>query len=83
MDAGKLTIRQIAKLAGVSRSTVSRVLNDHPNVSPQTRERVLQVVAETGFQPDPIARSLSSRRADLAKESPRLGKEVNNITREE
>ncbi|MGD2206341.1 MAG: LacI family DNA-binding transcriptional regulator [Anaerolineae bacterium] len=65
MTAEKLTIRQIAKLAGVSRSTVSRVLNDHPNVSPETRERVLHVVAETGFRPDPIARSLSSRRADI------------------
>ena len=83
MDAGKLTITQIAKLAGVSRSTVSRVLNDHPNVSSQTRERVLQVVAETGFHPDPIARSLSSRRTGSATESPRLGKEVNNITKED
>jgi LacI family transcriptional regulator len=65
MAEGKLTIRQIAKLAEVSRSTVSRVLNDHPNVNPQTRERVLQVVTETGFHPDPIARSLSSRRVDI------------------
>lgn len=65
MTEGKLTIRQIAKLAGISRSTVSRVLNDHPNVNPQTRERVLQVIADTGFRPDPIARSLSSRRAGI------------------
>jgi LacI family transcriptional regulator len=65
MAEGKLTIRQIAKLAGVSRSTVSRVINDHPNVSPETREQVLQIVAETGFRPDPIARSLSSRRAGI------------------
>jgi LacI family transcriptional regulator len=65
MADGKLTIRQIAKLAGVSRSTVSRVINDHPNVSPETREQVLGVVTETGFQPDPFARSLSSRSADI------------------
>jgi LacI family transcriptional regulator len=65
MAEEKLTIRQIAKLAGVSRSTVSRVINDHPNVSPETRDQVLQVVAETGFHPDPIARSLSSRRAGI------------------
>jgi len=65
MEEEKLTIRQIAKLAGVSRSTVSRVINDHPNVSPETREHVLQIVAETGFRPDPIARSLSSRRAGI------------------
>jgi LacI family transcriptional regulator len=65
MEEEKLTIRQIAKLAGVSRSTVSRVINEHPNVSPETREQVLQIVAETGFRPDPIARSLSSRRAGI------------------
>jgi LacI family transcriptional regulator len=65
MAEEKLTIRQIAKLAGVSRSTVSRVINDHPNVSPKTREQVLQIVAETGFRPDPIARSLSSHRAGI------------------
>jgi LacI family transcriptional regulator len=65
MTEEKLTIRQIAKLAGVSRSTVSRVINEHPNVSRETREQVLQVVSETGFLPDPIARSLSSRRAGI------------------
>jgi LacI family transcriptional regulator len=65
MAEGKLTIRQIAKLAGVSRSTVSRVLNDHPNVNPETRDQVLRVITKTGFRPDPIARSLSSRRADM------------------
>jgi LacI family transcriptional regulator len=65
MAGEKLTIRQIAKLAGVSRSTVSRVINDHANVSPETREQVLRIVAETGFCPDPIARSLSSRRAGI------------------
>lgn len=63
--AEKLTIRQIAELAGVSRSTVSRVLNDHPHVSPETREHVMQVIVETGFRPDPIARSLSGRRTDM------------------
>ncbi len=65
MSTEKLTIRQIAKLAGVSRSTTSRVLNDHPNVSPELREKVQKVIAQTGFQPDPIARSLSSRRSKI------------------
>ena len=65
MAEEKLTIRQIAKLAGVSRSTASRVLNDHPNVSAGMRERVQKVIAETGYQPDPIARSLSSRRSNI------------------
>jgi LacI family transcriptional regulator len=65
MPTEKLTIRQIAKLADISRSSVSRVLNDHPNVSPKVREQVQKVIAETGYQPDPIARCLSSRRSRI------------------
>jgi LacI family transcriptional regulator len=65
MSEGKLTIRQIAKLARVSRSTVSRVLNAHPSVSSETRQRVQRVITETGYRPDPIARSLSNRRSDI------------------
>jgi len=57
-----LTLEQIAKLAGVSRSTASRAINGRPGVKPLTRERVLQVVREYGFQPDPVARSLASQR---------------------
>jgi LacI family transcriptional regulator len=65
MPTEKLTIRQIATLAGTSRSSVSRVLNNHPNVSPEVRQQVLDVIAETGYQPDPIARSLSNRRSNM------------------
>jgi LacI family transcriptional regulator len=57
-----LTLKEIAELAGVSRSTASRVLNDHPGVRPEVRERVSQVIREQDFQPDPAARSLASRR---------------------
>jgi LacI family transcriptional regulator len=46
---GRATIRDIADLAGVSIATVSRVLNDRPDVAPETRESVLQVVREHGF----------------------------------
>ena len=46
---GRATIRDIADLAGVSIATVSRVLNDRPDVAPETRENVLQVVREHGF----------------------------------
>ena len=62
---GKLTLEEIGKLAGVSRSTVSRVINRHPSVKPDVRERVLQVVAETGYYPDPAARSLASQRSGV------------------
>ncbi len=61
----KLTLEQIADLAGVSRSTVSRVINDHPSVKPEVRERVQEVIAETGYHPDPAARSLASRRSGI------------------
>jgi len=55
----KLTLEQIAKLSGVSRSTVSRVVNNHVSVKPEVRSRVLQVIEETGYLPDPAARSLA------------------------
>lgn len=58
-----LTLDDIAKLAGVSRSTVSRVINDHPNVSEKARARVLNVISKTGFLPNMAARSLASQRS--------------------
>jgi len=61
----KLTLEEIAQLSGVSRSTVSRVINDQPNVKAEVRERVLKVVAETGYHPDPAARSLAGRRTGV------------------
>jgi LacI family transcriptional regulator len=60
-----LTLEEIGKRAGVSRSTVSRVLNDHPNVRREVRERVEAVVAETGYHPNQAARALVARRSGL------------------
>jgi LacI family transcriptional regulator len=59
-----LTIEHIASLAAVSRSTVSRVLNNHPSVRPTVRERVLQVIREQNYAPQAAARSLASARTD-------------------
>lgn len=56
-------LEEIARLAGVSRSTVSRVVNDHPSVRPAVRQRVQRIIAETGFQPNAAARSLASQRS--------------------
>ena len=53
----KITIKDIANIAGVSISTVSRVLNGKGNVDPQLKERVLQVIRDTNFQPSSFARS--------------------------
>lgn len=61
----KLTLEQIAELSGVSRSTVSRVVNNHVSVRPEVRQRVLQVIEETGYHPDPAARSLASQRSGI------------------
>src|SRR3954462_14458531 len=59
---GRTTIRDIADLAGVSIATVSRVLNDRPDVAPDTRQTVLQVVREHGFSRNRGARALSGGR---------------------
>ncbi len=61
----KLTIRDIAHLAGVSTATVSRVLNNKPDVDPTTREHVMQVVQEHGFVPSVTASSLAGGRSPL------------------
>src|SRR5205085_5846716 len=62
---GRATIRDIADLAGVSIATVSRVLNDRPDVAPGTRETVMQVVREHGFSTNRGARGLSSGRSGI------------------
>jgi DNA-binding LacI/PurR family transcriptional regulator len=55
-------IFDVARLAGVSHQTVSRVINDRPNVRPATRERVEQAIAQLQFSPSPAARALVTRR---------------------
>jgi LacI family transcriptional regulator len=56
----KMNIDKVAKLAHVSRSVVSRVLNNHPNVSEEARERVERVVQEYNYKPNTLARSLAT-----------------------
>lgn len=58
-----LTLEDIAELAGVSRSTVSRVVNEQPNVRADVRKRVLQVIQTTGYHPNAAARTLASQRS--------------------
>ena len=59
----RLTIDQVALMAGVSRSVVSRVLNNHPRVSDDARARVLAVIREHDYRPSSLARSLATDRA--------------------
>jgi len=60
-----LTLEGIARIAGVSRSTVSRVVNDHPSVRAEVRGEVWRVIRETGYQPHAAARSLVTRRTRI------------------
>lgn len=62
---GKLTITDIARLAGVSKKTVSRVINHSGLVKEETRDRILKIVAEHRYRPDPQARALALRRSHL------------------
>lgn len=57
----RLNIDKVAKLAHVSRSVVSRVLNNHPNVSEEARQRVMKVVDQYNYKPNSVARSLATR----------------------
>jgi DNA-binding LacI/PurR family transcriptional regulator len=65
-DVGDLSrppvMADVARLAGVSHQTVSRVLNEHPNVRPLTRERVLDAIRELAYRPNAAARTLVTRR---------------------
>lgn len=57
-----MTLRQVAALAGTSKSTVSRVLTDHPRISEATRKRIMRVIERCAYQPNQVARSLARGR---------------------
>lgn len=61
----RVTIKQIAERAGVSKATVSRVINNSKPVSDDIRKKVLQVIEETNFKPSSVARSLTSQSTQL------------------
>src|SRR5688572_31867730 len=58
--AQQITIADVAKEAGVSKQTVSKVLNDYPDVAIATRKRVQEVIDRLGYQPNALARNLSA-----------------------
>lgn len=57
-----MNIYDISRLAGVSRKTVQRVLNHAPNVKPETRDKIKQIMDEHHFEPSAVARKLSSKK---------------------
>ncbi|HVM72731.1 MAG TPA: LacI family DNA-binding transcriptional regulator [Anaerolineales bacterium] len=59
----RVTIKEVAKTANVSTQTVSRVINERPDVSPTTRKSVQDVIQKLGYQPSALARSLIHQRS--------------------
>jgi LacI family transcriptional regulator len=59
---GQVTIAEVAREAGVSTQTVSRVVNNRQEISPETRQRIQEIIKRMGYHPNAIARSLSQRR---------------------
>jgi DNA-binding LacI/PurR family transcriptional regulator len=57
------SIRDVARIAGVSRQTVSRVINSHPSLRPETRDRVQSVINQLGYRPNRVARALGGNRS--------------------
>ncbi|HET9871934.1 MAG TPA: LacI family DNA-binding transcriptional regulator [Propionibacteriaceae bacterium] len=57
------SIRDVARLAGVSHQTVSRVINGHPSLRPETRDRVLAVIDQLQYRPNRVARALGSSKS--------------------
>ncbi len=64
-NSNKSTIYDVAEKAGVSRQTVSRVINNRQDVSDETRKRVKEVMAELNYQPNAVAQSLSRQKSYL------------------
>jgi LacI family transcriptional regulator len=62
MEASRTTVKEIARLAGVSIGTVDRVLHDRGGVSAETKERVDKIIASLGYEPDIFARHLSLKK---------------------
>ena len=64
-QAKRVTITEIARVCGVSAQTVSRVINNRPDVSLATREAVEKAIANSGYQPSALARGLVNRRSQM------------------
>jgi LacI family transcriptional regulator len=65
MKSSNVTIKDIAKILGISPSTVSRALKDHPDISKATKDLVNNLATEMNYRPNPIALSLRNRRSNV------------------
>jgi DNA-binding LacI/PurR family transcriptional regulator len=64
MSNSSVTIKDIAKLLGISKSTVSRALSEHSDVNPETRKKILEVAQKMNYQPNTIALNLKQQRTN-------------------
>ena len=53
-----ITIKDVARICGVGVSTVSRAINNHPDINPETKEMIMQVIKENHYVPNNSARNL-------------------------
>lgn len=60
-----VTIKDIAKVAGVSYATVSRALNDHPEISDETKKRIKEIAKQMGYTPNAVARGLVKKNTNM------------------
>jgi len=65
MKSPGITIKDIAKVLGISPSTVSRALKDHPDISQSTKDQVNKLAVEMNYRPNPIALSLRSKKSNV------------------
>jgi LacI family transcriptional regulator len=65
MSPHRVTIKDIAREAGLTPSSVSRALNDHPRISPETKARVMQLAQKLGYAPNLFARGLVNKKTYL------------------
>ena len=59
------TLADVARKLGISRTTVSLVVSDHPRISAKTKAAVWRCIDELGYRPDPMARALATGRSNL------------------
>lgn len=72
IDKRRITIADVAQKAGVSKQTVSRVINERQDVAPETRKRIKALINAMGYAPDPIARSMKGSTHTLGCITPNL-----------
>ncbi len=65
MKSHQITIKDIAKILGISASTVSRALKDHPDISFETKKKVKELAEELKYKPNAIALSLQSNKSHI------------------